>query len=152
MDLSYQRPADVFKIPANERHQRIRMNEDLCIIDDAEFYVRGVLALPVHEIADSFRWGLWAQVDKESFDYYRAHWNILSTDHLKTLSGLLSGGISAYPNSDQLLVAIHLQANNQRPRFVVLDQKHPLGEAQQGGISLHDVARFVAAVVNRQDL
>ncbi|WP_190697817.1 MULTISPECIES: DUF2199 domain-containing protein [Cyanophyceae] len=149
MDLAYQRPADVFKVPANERPQRIRVNEDLCIIDDTEFYIRGVLMLPVHELVDSFRWGVWAQVDKEAFDYYHTHWNVPSTDNFRSLYGVLSGGISAYPNSDQLMITIHLQANNQRPLFVVLNQKHPLGEAQRQGISLHDIEKFIAPVVNR---
>ena len=57
MDLAYQRLADMFKIPANERPKRIRITDDLCIIDDAEFYIRGVLALSVPEVGDQFRWG-----------------------------------------------------------------------------------------------
>jgi hypothetical protein len=48
------------------------------------------------------------------------------------------------------MVAIHLQPNNQRPLFRVLERGHPLVEAQQRGISLHDVARFVAPVINAQ--
>ena len=150
MDLAYQRPADVFKIPADERPKRIRINDDLCIIDDSEFYIRGVLALPVRELDTPFRWGIWAQVDKEAFDYYQAHWNVPSTDDLTSFPGVLSGGIAVYPDSDQLMVAIHMQPNNQRPVFVVLDHNHALAKAQQLGITLHDVARFAAPVTDRQ--
>lgn len=146
MDLAYQRPADVFKIPVEERPERIRMNDDLCIIDDREFYIRGVLALPVSELDDSFRWGVWAQVDQESFDYYQAHWHISSVAGLMPFSGRLSGGLAAYSESDQLRVSIHLQPNNQRPLFVVEDQDHPLNQAQQQGITLHDVEAFVARI------
>lgn len=150
MDLAYQRPADVFNIPDDERPTRIRSNDDVCIIDDAEFYIRGILALPVRELDDQFCWGVWAQVDKDGLDYYLAHWNVASTDDLAPFPGLLSGGIGAYPDSDQLSVAIHLQSNNQRPWFVVLDQTHPLAQAQQMGITLHDVATFVAPVLHHQ--
>lgn len=146
MDLAYQRPADVFKVPPDERSERIRINEDLCIIDNTEFYIRGVLALPVPELNDSFRWGVWAQIDQESFDYYCSHWNVSSAEGLQPLSGRLSGGIGAYPGSDQLQISIHLQPNNQRPLFVVEEREHPLAQAQQQSITLHDVELFLNRV------
>jgi hypothetical protein len=72
MDLSYQRPADYFKIPEDERTKRVWMNADsnadLCLIDNKEFYLRGVLALPVPETRAEFRFGVGRGLGNKTFD------------------------------------------------------------------------------------
>jgi hypothetical protein len=148
MDLAYTHPADYHKIPPRERAERIDFNDDFCVIDKSEYYIRGVLLLRVKETQGTFRWGLWAEVSEEEFFYYRAHWNIPNTEDVLPLSGRLSGGVGPYPDSDQLPVTVNLQPNNQRPLFYVVSSEHPLGYDQRNGITLHDVMTFTAPVLN----
>jgi hypothetical protein len=48
---------------------------DLCEIDDSNFYVRGVLSLPIRNSTEEFRWGVWVKVKKVDFDRYVELWD-----------------------------------------------------------------------------
>ena len=143
MDLAYQRPADYFKVPADERARRVKLNSDLCVIDDQEFYVRGVLALPVQDSTDEFRWGIWARVEADDFARYVELYDIEVVDGEPPFRGRLAGGIKSYPGSDMLEVTVQLQSGGQRPLFVVADREHPLGRDQAEGISMERVHGFI---------
>jgi len=99
-DLGYDYPADCFKILPAERPTRVKYNEDLCLIDDVEFYARGVLALPIRETEEEFRWGVWARIDHPAYERYLSLWSADEAAHEPPFPGILSGGIGAYPESD----------------------------------------------------
>ena len=143
MDLAYQRPADYFKVPAAERARRVKLTSDLCVIDETEFYIRGVLALPVKDSTDEFRWGVWARVEASDFARYVELYDVEVVDDEPPFHGRLSGGIKSYPGSDMLEVTVHLQSGGQRPLFVVVDKAHPLGSDQAEGISMERVHGFI---------
>ncbi len=143
MDISYKNPADYFKVSPNERAKRIQNTEDVCVIDNNEFYIRGVLPLPVIDSNDEFRWGVWARIEEQDFMIYLKYWDGNIPENLPALSGRLSGEIKDYPESDMLPVEIYLQSKNQRPIFKVLSAKTPLGIDQEKGITLEKVHSFV---------
>jgi hypothetical protein len=147
MDMSYQRPADYFKIPEDERIKRIWMNAeantDVCVIDNNEFYVRGILALPLRDSQKEFRWGVWARIEVQDFKHYLELWETDDVAGEPPFRGLLSGGVRDYAGSDTLEVTVHLQQNGQRPRFFVVSEEHPLGIAQRVGITMDEVHAFV---------
>ena len=145
LDLAYQRPADYFKVPEGERATRIKINDDVCIVDGKEFYIRGVLALPIREQEEEFRWGVWVQIDEQSFRRYLELWDTESVVDEPQLAGRLSGGIKYYSDSDMLEVTVQLQPKNQRPRFWVVSDQHSLGIAQRMGITMNDVHSFIAS-------
>lgn len=142
LDLAYQRPADYFKIPESERATRIDINDDICVIDEREFYVRGVLELPIKDTDKRFGWGIWARVSKSDLRRYFELWNVDSTDNEPPFNGKLSGGIKYYPGSDLLEVSVHLQPQAKRPLFKVISNDHPLGIDQREGITMEKVHRF----------
>jgi hypothetical protein len=143
MDMSHKNPADYFEVPPSEREKRIQKTDDVCVIDDKEFYIRGILPLPVIDSTDEFRWGVWARVEEQDFKTYLKYWDGNIPENLLPLSGHLSGGMKDYPESDMLPVEIHLQSGNQRPVFRVLSDKTQLGFDQQKGISMAKVHSFV---------
>lgn len=143
MDIAYKNPADFFKIPPNERSARIYKTDDVCVIDDKEFYIRGVFPLPVIDSSDEFRWGVWARVNESDFQTYAENWDGSISANLPALRGCLSGGIKEYPDSDMTEVEIFLQQDNQRPIFRVLSTENQLGLDQQKGITMEKVHSFV---------
>lgn len=144
MDLAYRRPADYFKIPEGERATRIRIDADLCTIDFREFYIRGVLPLPLRNRSDEFRWGVWARVSEDDFFHYVELWDAEIALNEPPLTGYLSGGIRDYAQSDGLEVKAYLQSKGMRPRFTVVSEEHPLGRDQRSGITMERVHEFVA--------
>jgi hypothetical protein len=145
LDLGYDHPADFFRIPPSERDQRVQYNEDLCSIDKKEHYARGILALPIRDANEEFRWGVWARIHEDDLNRYLALWNSDAAAEEPPFPGVLSGGITCYPKSDGLVVQVKLMVR-QRPRFFVLDQSHELGIAQRDGVSWDDVHRFLQLV------
>lgn len=143
LDLAYLRPADVFKIPESQRGKRIRINEDLCIIDDHEFYIRGILVLPIRNTEKRFAWGVWARVSEADYQRYLKLWDVDSVEGEEPFAGKLSGGVKFYPDSDLLDVTVHLQPNNQRPLFKVISSEHLLGVDQRAGITMDKVHQFL---------
>ena len=143
LDLGYSYPADFFKIPAAQRGKRVRIDSDLCVIDDAEYYIRGILPLPITDTAEAFRWGVWALIEKNDFRRYLKLWNVAVISE-PPFAGRLSGGLRDYLDSDGLEVRVQLRAGNQRPHFYVVSDSHRLGIDQRRGITMEQVHAFVA--------
>lgn len=147
LDIAYKHPADYFKIPEEERSTRIKLDADVCVIDNEEYYIRGILALPIAGAAQEFCWGLWSKIGERDLRWYVKNWNLEKYEEKINFPGLLSGGIKFYEGSDLLDVRIHPQPGNLRPRFEVVDKEHPLGIAQRNGITMIDVHNFVASLL-----
>ena len=143
MDLAFARPADFFKIPPDERSSRIKMNDDLCVIDDAEFIVRGVLELPIIDSEERFSWGIWAIISEQDFKRYLELWDSDEADKEPPFAGKLSGGIKVYPESDLLDVKVKLQSGNKRPLFITETIDNQLGIDQNNGITMAQVHRVI---------
>jgi hypothetical protein len=46
------------------------LSEDFCIIGGDSFFVRGVLEIPVHGLAEKFGFGSWSSLSRPNFDLY----------------------------------------------------------------------------------
>jgi len=142
MAIAYRRPASFFTIPKEERDRRVQCNDDLCAIDGRQFFIRGVLELPIRGTDTSFDWGVWARVDQRDFQRYLDAWRADTEDDVPPFSGWLSGGPASYPDSDGLEVSVRLRSGGLRPDFTVRSASHPLGVDQRQGISLEKAHQF----------
>ncbi len=43
------------------------LNEDYCVINDEDFFVRGLIRLPIIGTAEDFCWGVWGSLSSENF-------------------------------------------------------------------------------------
>jgi hypothetical protein len=110
------------------------LTEDLCIIEGRDFFVRGVIEIPVHDYQHEFGWGVWVSHKKENFEIYREH---SDTSDIGPFFGWLSTWIDYYEESTLgLKTTAHYRGNGLRPRIVVEDCAHPLSRHQHEGISL----------------
>jgi hypothetical protein len=87
MDIAFRRPQDYFKVPEGQRARRIKINDDLCQIDDRIFIIRGYLPIPVHDSEQDFAWGVWVTIDRESFNRYLELWNVDGTNEPSVRGG-----------------------------------------------------------------
>src|SRR5688572_19165597 len=60
-------PIDYMDVPEPERAERTFLTDDLCVVDDERFFVRGCLEIPVHGSEQPFVWGLWVRIAEEDF-------------------------------------------------------------------------------------
>jgi hypothetical protein len=139
LGIGHALPADYFAVPESQRERRVKATDDYCIIDGKEFYIRGVLPVPIAELNDEFRFGLWTRIGKRDFDRYLEAWENDVPKDEPIIIGYLSGGTKAYTASDQTAVTVYLQNGNQRPRFFTVSDDHPLGKEQRQGLTMKRV-------------
>lgn len=144
--LAYRRPSLFLEIPEEEIDLRTKCNEDLCVIDDEKFFIRGVLKLPIRETDNHFAWGVWIQVAQVDFERYLDLWDTENVTDETSMTGHLANEIETYVGSEGLEVHVHLQAEKQRPLFVVDSEQHPLGVDQRIGITSERVTQFWQAL------
>ena len=142
MAIGYRRPAEVFAIPENERARRVKINDDLCSIDDVLFFIRAVLELPVKDGKEPFGWGVWVLVNEEDFHHYIALWDAQGVEAEPPFLASLANELPPYPGSAMLPVLVHLRSGGQRPLVEVESTDHPLGIDQRQGITLLEVHGF----------
>jgi hypothetical protein len=117
------------------------LTEDLCIIEGRDYFVRGVLEIPVHDYEHEFGWGVWVSHKKENFEIYRE--NPQSAD-IGPFFGWLCTAIDYYDEPTlSLKTMAHYRGEGLRPLIVVGECDHPLFRQQQEGISLQEAWEMV---------
>lgn len=142
-DIGFRRPDAYFNVPEGQRERRVLIDDDLCIIDEMTFFLRGVLYLPFQNGAGQFGWGIWATVSPDDFRAYVAAWHDDAEDHLPPFPGQIASALGPYPDSLGLSVTIQALSGGERPRLTVVSAEHPLGLDQRAGISDEKAHSFV---------
>jgi hypothetical protein len=132
-DIGDDKPYYWYTIPEEERSSRAELTEDTCIIAE-DYFIRGVIYIPVHDYDRDFGFGVWVSQKKENFNVYL---NNPDTDQIGPFFGWLSSEITYYEDSTlSLKTMAHFIGSGKRPRIEVEPSDHPLAVAQSEGITL----------------
>lgn len=142
MDIAYKRPYHYFLIPEEEVAKRIRINDDLCVIDEEVCLIRGLLPIPVAGCERDFKWGVWAIISKEDFARYLELWDVDYPD-IEPFRGMLSCEPPGYEGILNAEVEIHIGKSSHRPEFRLRETEHLMYREQQAGISMRRVHEIV---------
>lgn len=119
------------------------MNDDYCVIDDHDFFVRGIIHLPILGASETFRWGVWGSLSRKNFE------TLLEIDQdgkrveLPPMFSWLSNRIPEYPDTLSLKMHAHIQEPGQRPHFELERMDHPLSQEYHHGISAERVKEIM---------
>ena len=134
-DLGFRWPDPYFGVPEAERPTRIQATADTCSIDDQDFFIRGVLLIPIKGSLHHLGLGVWVSQKRENFQTYLDHFE---TAEIGPFFGWLSNSIPFYPRDTWALKTMaHFQGNNQRPLIKLEPSDHPLYTDYSEGITLH---------------
>lgn len=129
-----------------------RLTEDLCTWTDDDgrlnYFIRGVLHVPVPELADTLRYGVWSSLSERSFERVLELWDDERRTAEPPYFGWLSNAIRGYPDTLQLPLDVVTDAVELRPSLVLRDAEHPLVREQRDGISLERLLELVALNVH----
>jgi hypothetical protein len=142
-DIGAAKPQSWFGIPEVERARRTLLNSDLCVIDEEDFFIRGVLRIPITDAVDKFAFGMWVSLSETNFKKYITPGVVdTKTAHF----GWTNTEIDYYGQSTCGLKShVFFQDNNQRPLVVLEPTDHPLAIQQRDGITLKqawDIVHF----------
>lgn len=129
-------PIQVSGVPQAERARRVELTQDDCIIDGKEFYLKGLLELPVRGSVDRFVWGVWLSVSKESYDRFAKLFRNTRRKADEQFFGWLCNELPQYPSTQLLKTKLHVREYPRRPWVELEPTNHPLAMEQQDGMPL----------------
>ncbi len=125
------------------------LTADLCVIKKQDYFVRGLIEIPVIESEHSFRWGVWTSLSKTNFDRMVSLWKDPKLLEEPPYFGWLSNSLSEYPQTLNLKTNVHSRSVEQRPLIVVEPTDHPLAVEQRTGITKQRVRGIVERALHR---
>jgi hypothetical protein len=154
VELTCDRPSAYFAVPEAERDARTFTSEGLTIIDpssaDARFFVRAVIVIPVRgeHARDGFGWGAWAEVSRVEFGRLVEAGDEPDREKTAPLVGTLANELTPFPGSHGLPVHVLIQSPELAPSMIIMDEAHPLGSAQRGGVFHEDVLEWLHSILH----
>ena len=124
------------------------LNSDLCVIKGHDYFVRGLIEIPVIGSDQPFRWGVWTSLSKKNFDKMVELWNDPKLLDEPPYFGWLSTSIDIYPQTLNLKVDVISRAITERPYIVLEPTDHPLAMEQRHGITMDRVREIAERAVH----
>ncbi|MGY2133711.1 DUF2199 domain-containing protein [Hymenobacter sp. HD11105] len=149
-DIGSAMPYILYDMPEEERKERVQLTADTCIVDEEDYFIRGIVEVPVHGQEESFGFGVWVSQKKEHFHLYQQHPN---SSEIGPFFGWLCTEIKSFPFTISLKTMAHFQGQGLRPSIELEPTEHPFAIAQREGISLNSaweiVHEYLAKSINR---
>ena len=133
-DIGMDKPDHWWDVPEEDRSERIFLTPDTCVIDDEDFFIRGVIEIPIRDYPHAFGFGVWVSQKRENFAKYLENFD---SAEIGPFFGWLSTRIAFYEEDTLLLKTMaHFRGEGLRPRIDLEPTEHPLAVAQREGITL----------------
>jgi hypothetical protein len=147
--LGYVKPYQYFRVPEADRSRRVKVNSDLCQVDDNIFALRGVIEIPLLDGATIegtswFEFGIWAVVAPAYFYRYLELYDVDGSSE-EPFSCLLDGEPPGYDGLLGHPAEVHLRQVGQRPLFKLRPSDHRMYLEQTNGITLRQVHEIFRA-------
>lgn len=137
MELIFKRPDPIVALSAEEREERCKESDDICVIKREHYFIRGLLPLPVEGRERPYRIGVWVEVDEESYRRILELWMDENQASVPPFKGKLSNNIPSLNETLGISVNLQLTGPTTRPDILVKDNTHQLYREQNKGMSSH---------------
>lgn len=137
LPLCYGAPAPSYwdLLSEEERAERGELTADLCVIDQADFFVRGHLELPIQGSTERFIYAVWVSLSAANFARTRALWNDEERVQEPPYFGWFSTSLPGYPETLNVKTLVHTRAVGLVPSIELEPTDHPLAVEQRTGIT-----------------
>lgn len=142
----YDAPWTWYTVAEEERARRCSLNADYCVIDNADFFVRGCLEIPIIGRDEPFIWGVWVSLSKSNFEREQSLVNNPERIHEPSYFGWLSSRIEVYPDTAALKTNVHTRAVGTRPYIELQQTDHPLSLEQRDGITTERLVQLAEKI------
>ena len=121
------------------------LSEDFCILGGEHFFVRCVLEIPVHGLADKFGYGVWSTLSRANFEIYSAGFDAGATTNSGPWWGWFSNRLAGWSDTLNIGCWVHPQPDRQRPVISLDASDHELAIAQSEGVDAERILQIYAA-------
>ncbi|HEX7288054.1 MAG TPA: DUF2199 domain-containing protein [Candidatus Angelobacter sp.] len=141
-------PGPYAALSNDDKKASAQFGSDQCVIDDNQYYIRGLIELPIIGLDEVFLWGAWARIWQKDYEELSLCWDTPGREkRIGPFKARLANNVLGYsPDTLNLKCTVHIQAVDVRPHFVMDEPDHPLAIDQRRGISLLHVRRIASLV------
>jgi len=126
--------------PPEEREQRFELSEDLCVMDNENFFIRGCVEIPIIGTNEEFIWGAWVSLSEANFKKVQEHGN--NPESLEPMLGWFSTALPCYSDTVNLKAKIHHRLDGLRPYIELEPTEHPLAVELRNGMTIERVQQI----------
>ena len=142
LDFGADVPDLVYEIPPSERKARVVGNSDFFVIDEENYFVRGVIEIPILGHEQTFNWGAWVSLSEKNF---KRMTELLNSDEREKEPPYFCWLCTALPYPETTLALktmVHTQPVGVRPKIELEPTSHPLAVEQRHGITMERVQQI----------
>jgi hypothetical protein len=143
IELAYKLPDVVHAIDEAGRKRRCRFSADAGVLDEARYFLRGVLPLPVAGRPRPYNIGIWAEVSRDCFARTAQLWTDNNQASEPRFPGTLANSLPNQPETKGLAVLVQLEGATTRPTFFLSETDHPLFGEHIRGIDEHRALEYM---------
>lgn len=125
------------------------LTPDLCVIRNEDFFVRGIVEIPVLDQDEPFAWGVWVSLSRKNFERMGDLW--LSPDRVQEppYFGWFCNVIPGFPTTLHLKTSVHTREVGVRPYIELEPTDHPLAVEQRNGITMARVREIAEGILHQ---
>jgi hypothetical protein len=127
----------------SKKRRKTFLDSDYCAIEGKDFFVRGLIHLPIIGAGETFRWGVWGSLSRENFEKLLEMDDDPKRTELPPMFSWLSSPLDEYPNTVNLKMYAHIQEPGERPHFRLEPTDHPLAQEYHHGITAERVKKIM---------
>ena len=135
----------------SKKRRKTFLDSDFCAIEDHDFFVRGVIHLPIVGVGETFRWGVWGSLSRQNFETLLKMNDDPKRTKLPAMFSWLSNNIPEYPDTLNLKMYAHIQEPGERPQFFLEPTDHLLAQEYHHGISPERVKEIMMRRLRGED-
>ncbi len=149
-DLAAWAPAHWHRTEPYEENGALRtdgdfLSEDFCVIEGKNFFVRGVLLIPIQGVDEPFGFGVWSTLSRKNFDIYVDGFDDSDYSDWGPWTSWFSTALADFGDTLIKPAWVQPRPDRQRPLVWLHDDDHPLSAAQRNGIKAERVLQIYAA-------
>lgn len=143
-------PAYYFSVPAEEREQRVQLEESLCVIDEKHFFHRGRLTIPIIDHYDDLVFNVWTSISEENFCLRVELWESKDRINQEPYFGWMQTNVPTYGETLSLRSIAIEQGLDLIPEIKIIEENHPLTLDQENGITFEKAISIVNEIMKIQ--
>lgn len=137
--------------PWSKERPKTFLDENYCAINGEDFFVRGIISLPIVGTPEEFRWGVWGSLSRQNFEKMLEMHEDAKRIELPPMFSWLSSQISEYSDTLNLKMYVHVREIGSRPDFELELNDHPLAQEFHHGISPERIREITVRAVAEVD-
>lgn len=129
-------PAPAYWTPEMADASDSVLSSDQCVIEGEHFFVHSLIEIPIIDTAETFTWGVWVSLSRDSFARMSQLWETPGRESEPPYFGWLSSDLPTYePTTLNLKTNLHTRPVGLRPAVELEPTGHPLAVEQRTGIT-----------------